>query len=189
MNGVRVVVVVAAIIGAAGVGSSARAGTVYDFTYISTRNPSFNNRAHMLNTGIQVSIGDLVQIQGTGQIHVGGPNYVMSNFDMGLVSQTNASELMRNYQGVVSNYVTAPIAQSGESVLFASDRSSLYDDHDISLWVTARSSGYVYIGMFDQFFADNTGSHQFRITVIPEPSTIMLLITPVLFLGRRLRRS
>ena len=188
MNGVRMLLLITAILAAAGPSSTARAGSIYDFTYISTRNPAFNNHAHMLNTGIQVSIGDLVQIQGTGQIHVGGPYFVMSNFDMGLVSPTNAVELMRNYHAVVSNYVTAPIPQAGESVLFASDRVSLFDDHDISLWVTARSSGYVYIGMFDHQFADNTGSHQFRITVIPEPSTIMLVLAPLLILGRRLVR-
>ncbi|GMU33790.1 MAG: hypothetical protein HS101_06420 [Planctomycetia bacterium] len=163
------------------------AGTVFDFSYISTRNAAFNNKAHMLNTGIQVGIGDLVQIQGTGQIHVGGPYYVMSNFDMGLISPLNNIELMRSYQGVVSNYVTAPIPLIGETVLFASDRVSLTDDHDVSLWVTARSAGYIYIGMFDQFFADNTGSHDFRITVIPEPAGAFLAPVLFLILGRRSR--
>jgi len=171
-----------------GSGAMAQAGSVYDFSYISTRDPAFNNKTHMLNTGIQVSVGDLVHIQGTGQIHVGGPYYVMSNFDMGLISPINTTQLMRDYHGVVSNYVTAPIPLANESVLFSSDRSSLTDDHDISLWTTAPSSGHLYIGMFDQFFADNTGSHQFTITVVPEPATALFVFAYSLILGRRLRR-
>lgn len=187
MKALKPWVLVAAICFAFAGEETLNAGTVFDFSYISTRNAVFNNKAHMLNTGIQVGIGDLVQIQGTGRIHVGGPYYVMSNFDMGLISPLNNVELMRSYQGVVSNYVTAPIPLTGETVLFASDRVSLTDDHDVSLWVTARSAGFIYIGMFDQFFADNTGSHDFRITVVPEPAGAFLALVSFLILGRRSR--
>ncbi len=163
------------------------AETIYDFTYISTRNSAHNNKAHMMNTGIQVEPGDVLHLAGTGSIHVGGPYYVWSNFDMGLVSPIHAPELIRGYQGVNTNYTAAPIPLADETVLFQQYRTSLDDHQDLVLSVIAQSAGYVYLGMFDNFFADNTGQHVFRITHVPapEPATAILLLVPGLLLLRR----
>lgn len=166
--------------------SMAAAETIYDFSYVSTRNNAHNNRAHMLNTGIRVVPGDILHIVGTGQIHVGGPYYVMSNFDMGLISPLNTNEVIRSYRGVGGNFSAEPVALAGESVLFKQDRANLYDDHDLDITVTAQSEGYLYVGIFDNWFSDNTGQHALEITMLPEPGTALLvLLGACAFLGRR----
>lgn len=169
--------------------AQAAAETVYDFTYISTRNSSFNNRAHLLNTGVHVSPGDVLHIVGTGQINVGGPYYVMANFDMGLISPTNALELARDYRGVGGNFSAEPIPLFGESVLFKQDRLSLSDDRDLDILVTSQSEGYLYIGIFDNWFGDNTGQHDIQISIVPEPGTALLALAGCCAVFGRRRRT
>lgn len=164
----------------------ARAETIYDFTYVSTRNAAHNDKSHLLNTGIYLYPGEILQIVGSGQIHVGGPYYVWSNFDMGLVSPIYAPELIRGYRGDGANYTVAPIPLAGETVLFKQDRVNLNDNHDLSILVTSQSEGWFYLGMFDNYYEDNTGRHDFRITVTPEPVACALaLLTFVLIRPRR----
>lgn len=170
--------------------SAVRAETIYDFTYVSTRDNANNNAAHLLNTGVRVVPGDILHIVGTGQIHVGGPYYVMSNFDMGLISPANTSQLIRSYRGVGGNFSAEPIPLAGESVFFRQDRANLYDDHDLDIVATAQSEGYLYIGIFDNWFADNTGQHSLRITILPEPASgLLAVIGSLALLGRRRGRS
>lgn len=163
------------------------ADAIFDFTYISTRNAAYNNKAHLMNTGIQVQPGDLLRFSGTGTIHVGGPYYIWSNFVMGLISPLPNTELMRNYQGVNTNYTAAAIPLAGESVLFLQQRTSLDDHRDLLHSVVVPSAGFVYLGIFDNFFADNTGQFQFQITrtIAPEPATALLLLVSGLALIRR----
>lgn len=168
---------------------AARAETVYDFTYVSTRSASYNDKSHLLNTGLYLQPGEVLEIVGTGQIHVGGPYYVWSNFDMGLISPIYAPELMREYHGEGANYTVAPIPLAGETVLFKQDRTSLFDDHDLSILVTAQSEGWFYMGMFDNYFQDNTGQHLLHITVTPEPAAAVLVLFCLAALRRRTRRE
>ncbi len=165
---------------AASAGLPAARADIVNFTFTSTTNNAYNNRAFFLNTGLSVQPGDLIRIQGTGSIYVGGGQYVLSNFDMGLVSNLNQPSVVRDYHGNGTNYTGTPYPLTGESVLFSQDRVSLTDDHHLNIIVTAQSAGNVYIGMFDNYFADNTGSHHFTLEVIPEPATASLSLFAVL---------
>lgn len=165
---------------AASAAAPAARADIVNFTYTSTTNNAHNNRAYFLNTGLSVQPGDRIRIQGTGSIYVGGGYYVLSNFDMGLVSALNQPSLVRDYHGNGTNYTGTPYPLAGESVLFSQDRISLTDDHHLNIIVTAQSAGKVYIGMFDNYFADNTGSHHFTLEVIPEPATASLALFAVL---------
>lgn len=168
-------------------GGAVRADGLIDFTYISTRNRNFNNKAHLLNTGIFVEPGDRLDITGTGRILVGGPFSVLSNFDMGLISPIQSDELIRSYGPAGAAFRAAPIPQSGESVLFAQDLAWDDDRHDMDITVYAQSRGLVYIGMLDHEFGDNTGSHEFQIrhVSVPEPCSALLLGMAALWVRKR----
>lgn len=161
--------------------------SIVNVTITSTTNNAYNDHAYLQNTGISVHAGDLVQLIGTGQISVGGGKYVRTSFDMGLISPTNSSFLVRDYYGLGNNYTGTPVALTSESVLFSQQRNSLADQHDLVLSVPVLTNGYMYLGLFDSYFADNTGSHSFAIQVTPEPATVCCL-APALVLFRRSKR-
>jgi len=179
-NRIRMMLGLAGLLTAASAAVPAARADIVNFTYTSTTNNAYNNRAFFLNTGLSVQAGDQIRIQGTGSVYVGGGYYVLSNFDMGLVSTLNQPSLVRDYHGNGTSYTGTPYPLAGESVLFSQDRVSLTDDHHLNIVVTAQSAGKVYIGMFDNYFADNTGSHQFTLEVIPEPATASLALFAVL---------
>lgn len=179
-NRIRWVLGLGGVVTAALAAAPVARADIVNFTYTSTTNNAYNNRAFFLNTGLSVQAGDQIRIQGTGSIYVGGGYYVLSNFDMGLVSALNQPSLVRDYHGNGTNYTGTPYPLAGESVLFSQDRVSLTDDHHLNIIVTAQSAGKVYIGMFDNYFADNTGSHHFTLEVIPEPATASLALFAVL---------
>ncbi len=182
----RGIIILSALSAAAGGLCPARGDSIYDFTYISTRNGAYNTKAYMLNTGVFVHAGEQVDITGTGHIFVGGGQVVWSNFDMGLISPLDSTFLIRNYFGDGATYLGTPSALTGESVLFHQDRIAEGDRHDLDITVFAQSEGYVYIGMFDHYYADNTGYHDFQLHVTPEPSAGLLLVFALL--PRRRRR-
>jgi hypothetical protein len=159
--------------------------SVYTFSYVSTTNNAYNDHVHLLNTGIWIDAGNRVDLAGSGVILVGGPHWVMSNFDMGLISPLSGPELMRDYFPDGELYLVSPVPLEGESVLFIQDRASLSDRHDLDVSAEASSSGYLFIGMFDNPFADNRGDHSFLITVVPEPACGLLLALAIPWMRRR----
>ena len=163
--------------------------SIINVTLTSTTNNAYNDRAYFQNTGISVHAGDLVQFLGSGQIYVGGGKYVRTSFDMGLISPLNNSFLIRDYYGLGNNYTGTPVPLTGESVLFSQQRTSLNDQHDLVLSVPVLTSGYMYLGLFDSYFADNTGSHSFAVQVTPEPASGCCLAAALVLFRRPKRRT
>jgi hypothetical protein len=185
----RITILFIAVIACAAAGPRFATASIINVSFISTTNNAYNDRAYFQNTGINVHLGDILVIQGSGVINVGGGYSVKSNFDMGLISPLNSPSLVRDYHGVGNNYTGAPLPLAGETVLFSQQRSSLNDDHDLSITIPVLSNGYMYLGMFDSYFADNTGSHSFAVQITPEPSTLAILAVFVVPFCRHKRRT
>lgn len=165
----------------------AMADTVIDFTYESTQDPFYNHAVHMRNTGVQVSAGDIVNVTGQYQIYFGGGYHVSTNFDMGIISPSSSLELKRNYIRE-NGFSGEPVPLAQESLLFAQERYSNEEQHDLLATFTAQSDGYLFVGVWDQYFQDNSGSHFFQFSIVPEPSSVTLIALPVLSVLFRRRR-
>ncbi|MBN2560259.1 MAG: PEP-CTERM sorting domain-containing protein [Phycisphaerae bacterium] len=180
------VIVLCSALSTAMVPRAAAEGT-YEFLYVSTTDEAYNNEAHMLNTGIFVDAGETVSLEGHGTIlfSFDGTYSVLTNWDMGLVSPLDEGELMREYGPGPQPHHAEPIPLAGESVLFGQDRAFLNDQHDLNISPVAETSGYVYIGLLDEYFPDNAGAHSFHVVVTPEPATIGMMGLLVLVAVRR----
>jgi len=165
-----------------------RGGEIYEITYQSTTDNAFNHRAHLRNTGIRIDEGELLHILGSGQIHFGGPWWRATSFDMGLISPLNEPELMRRFEIPSGQAGASLLPEPGETTLFDQQITSDEDLSDLDVIARAGSSGFLYIGTYDIFYSDNSGSHEFHIEIEPEPMTAALLGVAGLLALRRRRR-
>ena len=145
---------------------------------ISGTNPAF------VDTGFNVTIGDLIAIDVTGLIGWGGGNFSDANGEFGWHegSASPAGFLVENTVpfGLVGRIGASTLVTEGIGGNGAGFVGTTYSQ-------LANATGTLFLGFNDDFYGDNSGS--FTVTLVPEPPLGLLTGLALLGLAAFRRRS